>query len=172
MATRGVVVFVEEGRPNRYLYIHADMYPSGFARRLYVFLKMYKDPYGSIHGVDYWIANFIALMKFIRLLYLDEDFFWTGMGVIPTETYIMGIEYVYEVDVRRGYIKARSIDYIPIKTTPEGLEWEEKREVFFEGSIEEFVKKFLREEDFESLNEMIEKVSRVMSELSGKFRPY
>lgn len=149
MGTHGSIVFEFSDEEKVYMYIHYDMYPQGMAARLYAYWRITgHKPYGE----DYFVANFVAVLKLIKLQRCGFDAFFSGMGIVPRWNYI-AVNYVYKIRPD-GTITAYKVEDVFSNKKWVGEELVE----IFDGSVWDFIDAYLTEENKQEIDRQIEKV--------------
>ena len=120
MTTRAVIKARDRWGSTAILYRHNDGYPQGVISDIKVFIDNYHDKYGDLHGVEYWLANF---MFYAKLTCLVEQYKWfekeykrkkikdhqlfheLGYGILSDGKIPSDVEYIYELDLLNERIK-------------------------------------------------------------------
>ena len=144
MATRCVIVVEMDGEKSA-IYRHSDGYPEGVLADIKTFMEIYHDPYGTVHGGDYWLANFVFYEKLTKLLEsgifseetkFDPGYRWWeyGTGIIDPsdiDRFRELVNYVYTINLQECSVKI-----------------ERWSEVVFEGTLGDAFEKFHVDEHF------------------------
>jgi len=118
------------------IYRHSDGYPEGVINDIKIFMENYHDPYGMLHGADYWLMNFAFYCKLSSIFHevitkTKENWFEYNFGICNSECKHGDLEYIYWIDLKNKQVRIMKYD------------WENKEWVtVFSGSLTEAFEKY------------------------------